>query len=210
MEFHVRRDGAGHFREADVLDDEGIHPGVCDQAELTLGGLQFAGEDEGIHRDEAFHAVLVQVGHEFGQVGFGKIVGAGRGYVEAAGRVDVTTGTAGSHKQKNWFVGGIDVASGDTVHWSEYTDEEDEFLGLQLYGRRALIDGTQSPEEGGGTPWNNWFEWQVLELPVAGPVITQSAHDSVFYTLYFGEGLSNCELSDEAIDAVKLGWVGGV
>jgi hypothetical protein len=149
-----------------------------------------------------------------GQSGFGKIVGAGRGYVEAAGRVTRFGGddstTAGSHKQMNWFVGGILVSPSDTVHWSEYTDEEDQFIGLQLYGRRALIDGTQAPEDDGGTPWNSWFEWQVLENPVAGPVITQSAHDSVFYTLHFGEGLSNCELSDEAIDAVKLGWVGGV
>jgi hypothetical protein len=139
---------------------------------------------------------------------FGRSVGGERAYIEAGGRV--AGNTFGSHKQKNSFVGGIVVFSDDKVSSSESTDEEDEFLGLQLYGRRALIDETEEPEDDGGTPWNNWFEWQVLENPVAGPVITQSAHDSVFYTLYFGEGLSNCALSDEAINAVKLGWVGGV
>ena len=79
VEFDVRGDLAGHFREAEVLNDEGIDASLGDEAELALGGLELAGENQGVHRDEALHAVFVEEGHQLGQVGFGEVVGAQAG-----------------------------------------------------------------------------------------------------------------------------------
>ena len=76
VELHVRGDLAGHFREAEILDDEGIDPGGGDGAELLLGGFQLAGENQGVHRDEAFDAVLVEIPHQLREVILAEIVGA--------------------------------------------------------------------------------------------------------------------------------------
>ncbi len=72
-------DGAGHFRETEILNDEGIDSGGGDEAELLFRCLQLAGEDEGVHGDEAFDAVLVEVVHELGEIFLGEIVGAKAG-----------------------------------------------------------------------------------------------------------------------------------
>ena len=79
MELYFRGDEASHLCEAEILDDEGVDSGGGDGAELFLRSLQFVGEDEGVHGNEAFDPVLVEVGHEFWEVFFGEVVGAEAG-----------------------------------------------------------------------------------------------------------------------------------
>ena len=94
MELDGRCDFAGHFCQAEVLDDQGIDSSFGDQPKLALGGFEFTGEDQGVHRDKAFDAVLVEELHQFGQVVFTKIVGPDAG-VEG-GKTEVNgVGTGG-------------------------------------------------------------------------------------------------------------------
>ena len=88
VEFHVGDGFPGQFGEADVLDDEGVHAGLADEAEAGEGGIDFRGEHEGVHGDEAFDAVFVEVGEEFGEVGFGEIVRAEAGVEIGEAEVD--------------------------------------------------------------------------------------------------------------------------
>ncbi len=56
------------------MDDERIHPGCGDATELRFGSLHLAGENQGVHRDESFHAVAVEVFHEFDEVCLDEVV----------------------------------------------------------------------------------------------------------------------------------------
>ena len=94
VEFDVWGDFSGHFGKAEVLDDEGVDSGAGDEPELAFGGFEFAGEDEGVHRDEAFDAVLVEEVHQLGEVVFGEVVGAEAG-VESGETEEDGVGTGG-------------------------------------------------------------------------------------------------------------------
>ena len=74
VELDIRRDFAGEFGQPKVLDNQRIHPSRRDFAQLLLGRLHFAGENQRIHRDEPFHAVAVQVFHQLVQVRIDEII----------------------------------------------------------------------------------------------------------------------------------------
>ena len=101
MQLDVRRDFAGELGEAEVLDDERVHAGGGDLAELLLGGLHFAGEDEGVHRDEAFHAVAVEVFHELVEIRIDEIIRAQAGVEARQAEINRvgSGGDAGGHRQ---------------------------------------------------------------------------------------------------------------
>ena len=88
MQLDIRSDHPGEFRETEILDDERVHPGGGDPAELVLGGLHFAGKNERVHGDEAFHAVAVEVFHEFLEIRFDEIFRAQAGVELGQAEID--------------------------------------------------------------------------------------------------------------------------
>lgn len=79
MELHMWDDFPSHLGETEILDNQGIDSGGSDEAELGFGGFELSGEDEGIHGDESFDSVLVEVGHQIREILFGEIVSAESG-----------------------------------------------------------------------------------------------------------------------------------
>ena len=76
MEFHVWGHLAGKFGKAEILNDDCIHACGGDFSELCFGRRQLVGENERIHRHEAFHAVAVKEFHELLQVRIDEIIRA--------------------------------------------------------------------------------------------------------------------------------------
>ena len=70
----VRREFLDHAREAEVLHDHGIHARVFEQLQLRRCIIQLTREDERVERRVSLHAMLMQEGHQRGQVRFGEIV----------------------------------------------------------------------------------------------------------------------------------------
>ena len=64
-----------HRREAQVLDDDRVDPGLAQSVQLIRGGLQFAGEDQGVEGDESPHPMLVEKGHQVREIRGREIVG---------------------------------------------------------------------------------------------------------------------------------------
>ena len=95
-----------HFGEADILNDEGVDSAVLCEAELIGSGFELTGEDEGVHGEEAFDAMLVEKSHQFGKVFVGEVVGAETGIEGGKAKVDgIGTGRDGG-------AGAVPVASG--------------------------------------------------------------------------------------------------
>lgn len=94
MELDLWDDFTCHFRESEILDNEGIDTGFADQAKLFFCGFDLVGEDQGVHGDETFDSVFVKISHELGEIGFGKIVGAETGVEFGKTEVD-GIGTSG-------------------------------------------------------------------------------------------------------------------
>lgn len=88
VDFDLGSELGSHFGEAEVLNDGGVDAGVLRVLELAGGGIEFAGEDEGVHGEEALHAVAVEEFHEFGEVLFGEVVGAEAGVEGGEAEVD--------------------------------------------------------------------------------------------------------------------------
>ena len=88
VELDARHDFAGHFCEAEILDDQGIDTGGGDEAELPFGCFKLIRKYEGVHRDKAFHSVLVEVGHQLRQIFLTEIVGSEAGVEFRQAEVD--------------------------------------------------------------------------------------------------------------------------
>ena len=76
VDFHVGRHRLGQPGEAEVLNDDGVHAGGGDHAQLGFRGRQLTGEHQRVHRQIPAQAVAVQVFHEFGQIRIDEIVSA--------------------------------------------------------------------------------------------------------------------------------------
>lgn len=97
---------AGQRGQADVLNNGGIDSGRGGEGEKAGGFREFAGEDQRIHHEIAFAAAVVEVAHEFREIGFGEIIGPHPGVEGGETEVD----SVGSVRDGGF--GAVPVASG--------------------------------------------------------------------------------------------------
>ena len=83
-----------HLGKTDILNDEGVDFAFLGEAELVGGGFELTSKDEGVHGEEAFDPVLVEKGHELGEVLVGEIVGSQAGIEGGETKID-GIGTSG-------------------------------------------------------------------------------------------------------------------
>ena len=95
-----------HFGESDILNDEGVDAAFLREAELVGGGFELTGEDEGVHGEEAFDPMLVEEGHELGEILVGEVVGAQAGIEGGEAKID------GIGPSGDGGAGAVPVASG--------------------------------------------------------------------------------------------------
>jgi hypothetical protein len=79
VEFHPRADGPGEADEAEVLHDEGIHPGGGGEPDEAYRLWKFGGKNQHIHGEVAPSTAGTEVGHHFRQVLFREVFGAEAG-----------------------------------------------------------------------------------------------------------------------------------
>ena len=75
-------------REAQILDDHGVHPGVDDLADERLDAIQLRREDQRIQGHIAPDAPPMEQGHDFGQFVGLEVGGAGAGVVALESEID--------------------------------------------------------------------------------------------------------------------------
>ena len=74
MDAERGKETPGDFRQTHILNDDGIDPGVVEQTQFGHGVGQFVGENEDVQRHVGFDPMVVEKGHDFGQIVFGKIL----------------------------------------------------------------------------------------------------------------------------------------